>query len=75
MVSTTPVPEELTYSQRRALPAAYHQPHWDGLGVPHSWVCQVCWDDGETTAWPCEAANTGNAGLEVARAAGLSYSW
>jgi hypothetical protein len=43
---------EMTYEQRRALPGEYHQPHWDGLGVPHSWICAVCWDDGLTHAWP-----------------------
>jgi hypothetical protein len=69
------VPEELNYAQRQALPAAYHQPHWDGLGEPHSWICTVCWDDGLQTPWPCEAARSGNNGLEIARAGGLSYSW
>jgi len=69
------VPEELNYAQRQALPAAWHRPHWDGLGVPHSWICTVCWDDGLVTAWPCEVAQAGNNGLEIAQAIGLSYSW
>lgn len=75
MVSTPLPPEEMTFEQRKALPAAWHQPHWDGLGEPHSWICTVCWDDGLTTLWPCEVANAGNNGLEIARTHGLSYSW
>lgn len=68
-------PAALTYEERKALPARYHQPHWDGMGVPHNWMCSVCWDDGLTHAWPCEVAQAGNNGLEIARAGGLSYSW
>lgn len=73
-MSTQPVDVfSLTYEERQALPAEYHQPHWDGLGTPHSWICQVCWDDGLQTFWPCEPATRG--GKAVAEAAGLSYSW
>lgn len=67
------VVSELTAAERVALPARYHQPHWDGLGTPHSWICQACWGDGWQTPWPCDVATRG--GREVAEAAGLSYSW
>lgn len=69
--------EEMTYEERKALPAKYHQPVWDGLGSPHSWICEVCWDDGLTSAWPCEvaAAPAGTNGLEIARAGGMRYAW
>lgn len=75
VVFTPPNLLELTYEQRKALPAKFHQPHWDGLGSPRSWICQVCWDDGVQHAWPCDAASTGNNGLEIAQYGGLSYSW
>lgn len=47
---------DLTYAQRQALPARFHVPVWDGDGVPHAWLCAVCWDDGVVTSWPCTAA-------------------
>jgi hypothetical protein len=65
----------LTSEERKSLPAKYHQPHWEGLGTPHMWICAVCWDDGSVTSWPCEVANTGNNGREIAIAGGLEYSW
>jgi hypothetical protein len=64
---------ELTYEQRRALPAALHQPFYDGLAVPHSWCCSVCWDEGLTHAWPCDVATAH--GVEVAKAGGMDFSW
>jgi hypothetical protein len=60
---------ELTYAERVALPPAYHQPFFDGLGVPHSWLCAVCWDDDLVTSWPCEPATAG--GVELAAHLGL----
>lgn len=62
-----------TMAQRQALPARLHQPHWDGMGVPHGWICQVCWDDGVQTLWPCDVATEG--GKAVAEASGMSFSW
>lgn len=48
---------DLTYTQRRNLPARFHIPVWDGLGKPNAWLCAVCWDDeGVTHRWPCERA-------------------
>lgn len=73
-----PPPDDLlslTFTERKALPAKYHQPYWDGLGSPHSWICAVCWDDGETTGWPCEVANAGNNGLAIAQHSGMEYVW
>lgn len=47
---------DLTYEQRQQLPARFHVPVWDGDGVPHAWLCAVCWDDGEVCRWPCSTA-------------------
>lgn len=47
---------DLTDEQKAALPARFHTPVWEGLAVPHSWVCAVCYGDGWTTAWPCKTA-------------------
>ena len=63
------VVEDLTYAERQALPGRYHQPAWLGLATPSTWICTVCWDDGETTAWPCKAARRD--GRDVAEAGGL----
>ena len=60
---------DLTYEERRQLPGDYHQPVWDGLGVPHFWVCSVCWDDGLQNGWPCEQAR--REGEKAARSGGL----
>lgn len=62
---------ELPEAERKALPAKFHQPIWDGLGVPHSWICAQCWGEDWVSTWPCEIATTG--GLEVAKASGLGY--
>lgn len=64
---------ELTEEQRMAAPAALHQPHWDGLGKPHSWICTMCWGDGWQTQWPCPIAT--QHGRDVAEAGGMSYAW
>lgn len=47
---------DLTDDEKAALPARFHTPVWEGLAVPHSWVCAVCYGDGWTTAWPCKTA-------------------
>jgi hypothetical protein len=51
--------EELpeTLEEREKLPARFHTPHWMGDCTPKSWVCNVCWDEGTTTRWPCKAAS------------------
>jgi hypothetical protein len=64
---------ELTDEQRIALPVRYHKPRWDGIGVPHLWVCQACWGDGWATQWPCKTATEG--GRELAEQLGLDFSW
>ncbi|WP_020135127.1 hypothetical protein [Streptomyces sp. 351MFTsu5.1] len=38
------------------LPARFHVPVFDGCGVPNSWLCAVCWEEGEVTGWPCATA-------------------
>ena len=60
------VVEELTYAERKALPGRYHQPVWMGLATPSTWICLVCWDEGEQAGWPCKAAERD--GAEVAEA-------
>lgn len=64
--------EELSEQQRQDLPAPYHRPYFDGLGRPASWVCEACWGDGWSTAWPCPAALS--EGVELAKSLGLGYS-
>jgi hypothetical protein len=64
---------ELTEAQRRELPPIYHRPYFNGLGKPHTWICEVCWGDGVTQMWPCSVALEN--GVEVARSLGLGYSW
>lgn len=65
---------EMTAKERVALPAKYHRPFFDSLGVPHSWLCEVCWDSENAwvTAWPCNPAIDG--GLELADELGLKAS-
>ncbi|MEO3869384.1 hypothetical protein ABGB18_11180 [Nonomuraea sp. B12E4] len=46
-----------TLEEREKLPARFHTPHWMGDCTPKSWVCNVCWDEGTTTRWPCKAAS------------------
>jgi hypothetical protein len=41
---------------RAALPARFHIPVWDGTSSHPSFLCAVCWDDGECTSWPCATA-------------------
>lgn len=64
---------ELDEADRLALSPEHHQPHWDGMGTPHSWICTVCWGDGWQTSWPCEVAQ--KHGKEVAEAGGLRFTW
>ena len=64
---------EMPEEDRVNAPAELHQPHWDGLGAPHSWICTACWGDGWQTPWPCEIAT--KHGKAVAQAGGLDYSW
>lgn len=47
---------DLTDEQRKALPARFHTPVFDGLGQPNAWLCQVCWGDGWVAQWPCGPA-------------------
>lgn len=38
------------------LPARFHVPVFDDCGVPNSWLCAVCWEEGVVTGWPCKTA-------------------
>ena len=38
------------------LPARFHVPFFDDCGVPNSWLCAVCQDEGTVTGWPCATA-------------------
>jgi hypothetical protein len=65
---------EMTFEERRALPARYHRPYYMDLGTPSVWTCTACWDAEEAIAysWPCEVAQRD--GRDVARALGLEHS-
>jgi hypothetical protein len=38
------------------LPARFHVPVFDDCGIPNSWLCAVCWEEGTVTGWPCATA-------------------
>jgi len=38
------------------LPARFHVPVFDDCGVPNSWLCAVCWEEGQVVGWPCATA-------------------
>ncbi len=63
---------ELDDDVRQALPPQFHQPHFEGLGTPTSWICTACWGDGFVTGWPCEVANAH--GPDVAKVLGVGWS-
>jgi len=60
---------DLTYTERKRLPAIYHQPAWLDLGRPR-WVCRVCQDDDHADSWPCAPARRD--GGPIAEYAGLN---
>jgi hypothetical protein len=66
---------ELSDAQRADLPAPYHRPYFDSLSEPPGWICEACWSDGCTTAWPCSVASGRDGGRELAAAVGLGCSW
>lgn len=59
----------MTLAEKENLPAEYHQPIFDSLATPNSWLCEVCWEEGYVTGWPCKAATKG--GLKLADELGL----
>ncbi|GHD70515.1 hypothetical protein GCM10010317_077940 [Streptomyces mirabilis] len=42
--------------ENQKLPARFHVPVFDDCGVPNSWLCAVCQDEGTVTGWPCATA-------------------
>lgn len=42
--------------ENQELPARFHVPVFDDCGVPNSWLCAVCQDEGTVTGWPCATA-------------------
>lgn len=60
---------DLTDEQRKALPARFHTPVFDGLGQPNAWLCQVCWGDGWVSQWPCGPAQQKGAMVFVSEGA------
>ncbi|MEU6615352.1 hypothetical protein [Streptomyces parvus] len=60
---------DLTDEQRKALPARFHTPVFDGLGQPNAWLCQVCWGDGWVAQWPCGPAQEKGAMVFVSEGA------
>lgn len=65
---------ELSDDERTGLPGQYHRPHFDSLGVPPAWICEACWSDGCTTAWPCAAVICREDGLALAESLNLGCS-
>lgn len=55
---------DMTLEEKAALPVRFHRPYFDAMGSPNLWLCEVCWDEGTVTGWPCDTA-TDN-GLELA---------
>lgn len=42
--------------ENEKLPARFHVPVFDDCGVPNSWLCAVCWEEGQVVGWPCATA-------------------
>jgi hypothetical protein len=42
--------------ENAALPPRFHVPVFDDCGIPNSWLCAVCQDEGVVTGWPCDTA-------------------
>lgn len=42
--------------ENQALPPRFHVPVFDDCGVPNSWLCAVCWEEGQVVGWPCATA-------------------
>ncbi|WP_392970983.1 hypothetical protein [Streptomyces sp. LN245] len=38
------------------LPPRFHVPVFDDCGVPNSWLCAVCQEEGQVVGWPCATA-------------------
>jgi hypothetical protein len=38
------------------LPPRFHVPVFDDCGIPNSWLCAVCQDEGTVSGWPCATA-------------------
>lgn len=43
-------------AENEKLPARFHVPVFDDCGVPNSWLCAVCWEEGVVVGWPCATA-------------------
>lgn len=42
--------------ENEKLPARFHIPVFDDCGVPNSWLCAVCQEEGQVVGWPCATA-------------------
>ncbi|MET8081833.1 hypothetical protein [Streptomyces sp. NPDC005303] len=42
--------------ENERLPARFHVPVFDDCGKPNSWLCAVCWEEGQVVGWPCATA-------------------
>lgn len=42
--------------ENEQLPPRFHVPVFDDCGVPNSWLCAVCQDEGRVVGWPCATA-------------------
>jgi hypothetical protein len=42
--------------ENEKLPPRFHVPVFDDCGMPNSWLCAVCWEEGTVVGWPCATA-------------------
>lgn len=42
--------------ENEQLPPRFHIPVFDDCGVPNSWLCAVCQEEGQVVGWPCATA-------------------
>ena len=42
--------------ENEKLPPRFHIPVFDDCGVPNSWLCAVCQEEGQVVGWPCATA-------------------
>lgn len=42
--------------ENEQLPPRFHVPVFDDCGVPNSWLCAVCQEEGQVVGWPCATA-------------------
>lgn len=66
---------DMTMEEKNALPGRYHRPVFSGLQKPTAWICAVCWTEGVSSGWPCAGLAEPAKSIELAKTAGLEWSW